>query len=46
MDVFSHLFASTYGVAALSSVTLAVGMLLGTLSFLTYKANQTTATFK
>ena len=45
MDVFSHLFASTYGVAALSSVTLAVGMLFGTLSLLTYKANQTTATF-
>lgn len=46
MEVFSHLFASTYGVAALSSVTLAVGMLFGTLSLLTYKANQSTATFK
>ncbi len=44
MEVFSLLLESTYGVAALSSVTLAVGMLFGTLSLLTYKVNQVTAT--
>lgn len=43
MELFSHLFASTYGFAALSSVTLAVGMLFGTLGLLTYKANQSAA---
>ena len=40
MEVFALLLASQYGVASLSSVTLAVGMLFGTLSFLAYKANQ------
>lgn len=40
MEVFALLLASKYGVAALGSVTLAVGMLFGTLSLLAYKANQ------
>ena len=44
MEVFSLLVASKYGVAALSSVTLAVVMLFGTIGLLAYKANQPTTT--
>lgn len=40
MEVFALLFASNYGVAALGSVTLAVGMLAGTFGVLAYKAHQ------
>ncbi len=46
MEVFSLLLASKYGVAALSSVTLAVVMLFGSFSLLAYKANQPAASVK
>jgi hypothetical protein len=46
MEVFSLLLASKYGVAALSSVTLAVVMLAGSLSLLAYKANESTGGLK
>jgi hypothetical protein len=38
MDVFALLFTSTHGVAALGSVTLAVGMLVSTFVVLAQKA--------
>ena len=38
MEVFALLFASEYGVAALGSVTLAAGMLVGTFVLLAQKA--------
>lgn len=38
MEVFELLFASKYGVAALGSVTLAGGMLVGTFVVLARKA--------
>lgn len=41
MDVFALLFASKYGVAALGSVTLAMGMLISTFALLARKASHT-----
>ena len=38
MEVFALLFASKYGMAALGSVTLAMGMLIGTFVVLAKKA--------
>lgn len=46
MEVFALLLASKYGLAALSSVTLAVGMLVGTFSLLAYKAHHPTTAAK
>jgi hypothetical protein len=40
MEVFALLFTSAHGVVALTSVTLAVGMLAGTLAVLARKATQ------
>jgi len=40
MDVFSLLMASKDGVVALTSVTLAVTMLVGTLGALVHKSKQ------
>ena len=40
MEVFALLFASKYGLAALGSVTLAAGMLVGTFWLLAQKANR------
>lgn len=40
MEIFSLMMATEQGLVALSSVTLAVGMLAGTISLLAYKANQ------
>lgn len=42
MEIFSLVMATEQGLVALSSVTLAVGMLAGTISLLAYKANQLT----
>jgi len=39
MEVFALLFASKYGVAALGSVTLALGMLVSTFVVLARKAS-------
>lgn len=39
MEVFALLFASKYGMAALGSVTLAMGMLIGTFVVLAKKAS-------
>ncbi len=46
MEVVALLTASKYGIAALSSVSLAIGMLAGTFSLLAYKANQSAPTSK
>ena len=43
MEVFTLLLASEYGLAALSPVTLAVSMLVGTFSLLVYQASKPVA---
>lgn len=40
MEVFALLVASKYGMAALGTVTLAVGVLAGMLGMLAHKATQ------